>query len=91
MFKKLRIYAFLAVGIALLFGANLSKAQSSGTIEGVVKDQTGGVVPNATVEIKDPVSGYQRTITTGGDGTFRFTNVPFNTYHMAVTASGFAN
>jgi hypothetical protein len=91
MFKKLRIYAFLAVGIALLFGANLSKAQSSGTIEGVVKDQTGGVVPNATVEIKDPVSGYQRTITTGGDGAFRFTNVPFNTYHMAVTASGFAN
>ncbi len=75
-----------------VFGANSARHRgTSGTIEGVVKDQTGGVVPSATVEIKDPVSGYQRTMTTGGDGAFRFTNVPFNTYHMAVTATGFAN
>jgi Carboxypeptidase regulatory-like domain len=91
MFKNLRIYAFLAMGLILLFGAGQSRAQNSGTIEGVVKDQTGGVVPNATVEISDPVSGYQRTVVTGSDGAFRFTNIPFNTYHMAVTANGFAS
>jgi len=32
------------------------------------------------VEISYAVSGYQRTATTGSDGTFRFTNIPFNTY-----------
>ncbi|MGC2254565.1 MAG: carboxypeptidase-like regulatory domain-containing protein, partial [Candidatus Acidiferrales bacterium] len=90
MFKKLRTYTFVVMGLILLFGASPSRAQNSGTMEGVVKDQSGGVVPNATVQISDPVSGYQRTIVTGSDGAFRFTNIPFNTYHMVVTASGFA-
>jgi Carboxypeptidase regulatory-like domain/TonB-dependent Receptor Plug Domain len=91
MFKKLRIYAFLVLGVALLFGANSSKAQNSGTVEGVVKDSSGGVITGATVEINDPVSGYQRTVVTGSDGAFRFTNIPFNSYHMVITANGFAS
>jgi hypothetical protein len=37
------------------------------------------------------VSGYQRETTTGSDGSFRFTNVPFNSYHLVVTTSGFAS
>jgi hypothetical protein len=90
MFKNLRIYTFVVMGLILLFGASPSRAQNSGTMEGVVKDQSGGVVSNATVQISDPVSGYQRTVVTGSDGAFRFTNIPFNTYHMVVTANGFA-
>jgi hypothetical protein len=66
-------------------------AQSSGTITGVVKDATGGVLTNASVEISDVVSGYHRETTTGTAGDFRFTNIPFNTYHMVVKASGFSN
>jgi hypothetical protein len=42
------------------------------------------------VEIKDPVSGYLRTTNTNSEGAFRFTNVPFNPYHLSVTADGFA-
>jgi Carboxypeptidase regulatory-like domain len=91
MFKKLRLYAFFAIGIALLIGANSSNAQNSGTIEGVIKDPSGGVITAATVEISSPVSGYHRTFTTGSDGTFRFTNIPFNSYHTIVTATGFAS
>ena len=77
---------------ALLFAGAEARAQlgNSGSIEGVVKDPSGGVVPNATVEISYGVSGFQRTITTGPDGSFRFTNVPFNTYHTVVMAQGFA-
>jgi hypothetical protein len=63
---------------------------SSGTIEGVVKDPSGAAVVNATVEIKDPVSGYLKTTNTNSEGAFRFTNVPLNPYHMTVTATGFA-
>ena len=35
-------------------------------------------------------SGLQRepTLSSGMDGTFRFTNVPFNPYHMTVMAKG---
>jgi hypothetical protein len=64
---------------------------NSGSIEGTVKDPSGAVVANATVQISNPVSGYSRTTSTGADGKFRFTNVPFNPYHMAVTKGGFAS
>jgi Carboxypeptidase regulatory-like domain/TonB-dependent Receptor Plug Domain len=91
MFKRSGIVAFLVLGLVLAFGAGQAWGQASGTIEGVVKDPSGAVVANAAVEITDPVSGYDRTTTTGSDGAFRFTNVPFNTYHTVVTANGFAS
>jgi hypothetical protein len=62
---------------------------NSGSIEGVVNDASGGAVANATVEVSNPVSGFNRQATTGNDGSFRFTNVPFNPYHLVVTAPGF--
>jgi len=42
------------------------------------------------VEITNVVSGLARTTNTAKDGTFRFTNVPFNPYHLSVNATGFA-
>jgi hypothetical protein len=90
MLKRLGSYSILAM--VLLFSAAASSAQlgNSGSIEGVVKDPSGGVVGRARVEISFPVTGYQRETTTGSDGTFRFANVPFNPYHLTVTADKFA-
>jgi hypothetical protein len=65
-------------------------AQSSGTIEGVVKDPSGAAVASAKVEISYSVSGFYREAVTGTDGSFKITNTPFNTYHTVVTAAGFA-
>src|SRR2546430_9027585 len=94
MLKRLNIICtVLVLGLALLFAAGPTKAQlgNSGSIEGVVKDPSGGVVAGATVEISYAVSGFHREATTGSDGSFKFTNVPFNSYHLAVTAGGFEN
>ena len=90
MIKRLGSYSILAM--VLLFSVATVRAQigNSGSIAGVVKDPSGGVVAGATVAISDPVSGYSRQTTTGSDGAFRFTNVPFNGYHITVTANGFA-
>jgi hypothetical protein len=62
---------------------------NSGSIDGVVKDANGAVVPGAKVEITNPVSGFHQQATSGTDGSFHFTNVPFNPYHMVVSANGF--
>jgi len=69
-----------------------AKAQlgNSGSIEGVVKDRSGAVVVGAQVEISYPITGLKRAMLTGKDGSFRFTNIPFNRYRLAVTAAGFA-
>src|SRR6202158_3142146 len=87
-----RKFAFFVLSFSFLFCAMPCRAQlgNAGSIEGVVKDTSGGVVVGAKVEISYAVTGYQRETTTGSDGSFRFTNVPFNTYHLVVTTSGFA-
>jgi len=83
---------FFVLSLSFLFCAASGRAQlgNSGSIEGTVKDPSGAAVGSATVEISYPVSGYTRTVNVGSDGSFRFTNVPFNPYHLVVTASGFA-
>ncbi len=64
---------------------------NSGTVSGVVTDSTGAVVPNATVTLENPVSGYSRVAKTDATGHFEFTNLPFNPYHVSITASGFGS
>ena len=79
--------------VAIIFFTISLGAQSvgnSGSINGTVLDPTGAVVPNATVEIRNPVSGLDRSTITDSTGKFTFTNVPFNPYHLTVTAEGFA-
>jgi len=76
--------------VLVQFFSRLASAQSSGILDGTVTDPSGSAVPGATVEIQNPVSHYSRSTTTDTDGKFRFANVPFNPYHLAVTATGFA-
>lgn len=85
------LLSLAVLSIAILALCYNAVAQStSGTIQGVVKDQSGAVVSGAKVEISNPVSGFHRETTTGAAGDFRFANVPFNPYHLAVTAKSFA-
>jgi hypothetical protein len=83
------LLALLFVG-AFTFCCN-AMAQGAGSIQGVIKDPTGAVVAGARVEISYPVSGYHREAVTGGAGDFRFVNVPFNSYHLVVTAKTFGD
>jgi hypothetical protein len=88
--KKSQIAALLVI---FTFGLMVSGyAQSGGnstSVTGTVKDPTGAVVTNATVEIRNPVSAYERTTTTDSSGRFTIPNVPFNPYHVMVTGQGF--
>jgi Carboxypeptidase regulatory-like domain len=79
------VVLYLALGVS----ANAQSGGSSTSVTGTVVDQTGAVVPNATVEIRNPVSAFQRTTSTDSAGKFSIPNVPFNPYHVTVTAQGF--
>ncbi len=65
------------------------KAQSAGTIRGSVLDPSGAAIKGATVQIQNPVSHYNQTTQTDDHGTFQFTNIPYNNYHLSAAASGF--
>src|ERR1700682_5611233 len=80
-----------ALAVASLFLAiGISHAQSATSVSGTVLDPSGAVVANANVEIHNPVSGFARSVTTDASGQFTFPNVPFNPYHLTVTAAGFS-
>jgi hypothetical protein len=74
--------------VLLVLAASVATAQS---ITGTVEDSTGAVVPGATVEIHNVVSGFDRKTTTDNAGSFTISNLPLNPYHLTVTHSGFAD
>jgi len=79
------ILSLLAVGLR-----TQAQTGNSSTIQGTVTDPSGAVIPGATATIHNPVSGLDRTATTDASGNFSFPNVPYNPYHLTVTATGFA-
>jgi hypothetical protein len=87
---KWRTIAIFALTL-LSAGVVAQSAGNSGSINGSVIDPTGAVVANAKVEIRNPVSGFDRSTTTDAAGKFAFTNIPFNPYHLTVTAEGFSS
>lgn len=92
MLKRWSFYVVIFLALVSLFAAaGPASAQlgNSGSIDGVVKDPSGGVITGASVEIANVVSGFKRETSTGSDGGFHFSNVPFNPYHLVVTAAGF--
>ena len=75
-----------------LFSSSVARAQGlggAGTVQGTVKDPTGGVMQAVEVKITNPVSGFARTTTTDAMGRYVFSNLAPNPYHVAVSAQGF--
>src|SRR5437763_2446570 len=86
-----RMAAFAALCIMTFFAFNANAQSKSYTsISGTVVDPSGAVVPGATVEIRNPVSQFERSVSTNNSGAFSISNIPLNPYHMTVTGSGFA-
>lgn len=81
--------AVLAIFALTMSIASAAQSGSSTSVTGTVVDPTGAVVPNAAVELRNPVSGFDRTLTTDAAGKFSFPNVSFNPYHLTVTQPGF--
>jgi hypothetical protein len=58
--------------ILLMGGLGLTPARAqglggSGTVQGTVKDPTGGVIVAVTVDISTPVTGFKRSATTDAE------------------------
>ncbi len=82
--------AALAVPGAFAQGQTAPKSaatQSSGVIRGSVKDDTGGVIPGATVTLSNQ-KGTVATTTTGVDGTYTFRHVTPGNYIVTPGYSG---
>ncbi len=90
--QRVAILCICSAVVFLLCSVPSAAAQAgatSGTVTGTVTDPTGAVVKGALVTIQNPVSQFERTATSDATGNFQITNVPFDPYHMTVSAKGF--
>jgi carboxypeptidase family protein len=64
-------------------------AQGTADIVGSVTDNSGSVIPNAKVTVKNLGTSDTRTVQTTGVGEYSFTLLPVGTYSITVAAQGF--
>ncbi|MGB6688507.1 MAG: carboxypeptidase regulatory-like domain-containing protein [Terracidiphilus sp.] len=85
--------AFLTVLFALPLIVHNSSAFAqgiiTGSIGGSITDETGAVIPNATIVAVNSSTELTLQAKSGGEGTFFISNVPIGTYTLAIEASGF--
>src|SRR5262245_60771063 len=88
----MRLTRLLACTIAALLTASAAAAQSpnTGSLVVVAVDQSGAVMPGATVSVTNAQLGNRREAVTGGDGTVTITALPLTgTFTVAVAKTGF--
>jgi len=82
--------------VALIFGVGLLSTSPSraaqvlyGSVVGSVVDESGAVVPGATVRITNLGTGETRETVTNDAGIFSFPDLPSSTYDIAISKQGF--
>lgn len=92
---KLQLLRWTVLTAMLLSITSLSstfgfgQATNAGTVVGEVTDQSGAVVPGATVTLIDTTTNGARTTTTTKTGQYVFINVTPGTYNVTASKSGF--
>ena len=88
-YRKSRPATFLLALFFTVVTNALAQTGNATSITGIVLDPSGAVIVNALVDVRNPVSGFSRNAATDAAGKFTIPNVPFNSYHVMVTAKGF--
>src|SRR5262245_10188231 len=78
-----------AAGLVLLWSSTLAGQSSSGRLAGTVFDNTGGVLPGATVVLSNDLTTQMQSVTTTETGSFLFPQVQPGVYTVTVMLAGF--
>ena len=81
----------VCLSLIAVTGARAQSSGTAGSVDGTVLDPDGKAIVGASVELHNVVSGFDGKTTTNDQGHFRFSNVPFNPYHLTVTYKNFQN
>ncbi|HMC78549.1 MAG TPA: TonB-dependent receptor [Vicinamibacterales bacterium] len=84
----MRLKTFAALLAITLLAWPVAAQEQRGTVEGVVKDASGGVLPGVTVEAKSGGSGAL-TAVTDSSGSYRFPSLLPGIYEISTTLAGF--
>ncbi len=95
MLKKNLVYRLVIRPMMLIvylgiIAAPLFAQEGTSTLRGAVVDQSGSVVPGATVSIANQATGLnRRTVSTNSNGDYVFTSLIPGAYRITIEAQGF--
>jgi len=88
MFSRFKVLSFVCI---LFFVAIPLCAQlGTGTISGTVFDQSGAVLPGASITVTNTGTGFMRQTVSSETGDYRLAGLLPGTYELAVELSGFS-
>src|ERR1700730_4277278 len=82
--------AFVAAAFSPLILVPVYAQVVGATLSGTVTDQSGAVIPNTQISIKNIATGFTRAVTTDPAGFYTAPNLLSGTYEVTATASGFS-
>ena len=85
-------FAICAAGLlcVLLLGMNAFCQETTGGLQGTVKDSSGAVVAKAEVELTGTSLAGKKNLETDSSGYYRFANLPPGSYTLTIKARGFS-
>jgi len=87
---RVRLLKLFALSLLILFLPHLILAQATnGSIRGAISDQTGAMLPQATVIVKHLETNTERRVVTKDEGAFVVDNLQPGEYEVTVEARGF--
>ncbi|HUS11499.1 MAG TPA: carboxypeptidase regulatory-like domain-containing protein [Pyrinomonadaceae bacterium] len=85
----LRVFCFVLIAALFLLPGAGARAQSTSSLQGTVTDEKGGVVPNATITVRNLATASERVTHTDEAGNYQLPALPAGSYHVEVRAQGF--
>jgi hypothetical protein len=79
----------VALLLCLVTPVSVWAQEQRGSIEGIVKDSSGGVLPGVTVEARSPRMVGVQTAVSDASGNYRFPALPPGPYELTAVLSGF--
>src|SRR5215203_1950536 len=83
-----RLHAALCALFLLTLTAT-AHAQFRAAVQGTVTDQSGAVIPEATLTLKNNETGRVQTASSGDEGFYRLSELPPGTYTLTIEKAGF--
>jgi hypothetical protein len=81
--------AAVPIALAVILAAAPAWAQATASISGTVRDQSGAVLPGATITATQTDTGLVRTTTSNDTGSFVLPNLPLGPYRVEASLDGF--